>query len=307
MSIASAISGVVQAGAGLIDNAIDRKYQRQLQERIFEREDSAHQREVNDLIKAGLSPALAHGGSGLGTGAIVSQTPSALGSSIAQGFDTYEKSMSGKSIRGVEKAQQDLFEKEKEHADEVHKKTMKKLDAEIEAIKDNAKANITNSNANMKNAETNSANQVINQSRFDNENSKFQLEQNQLKLFKQPISTMPENIRSWLSNPVNFNDFELAVNKLTQSGGRLTVNDLTSSEKKAYLDYCEMVAQNIKHAVNSNNKTELDMTLSKWHTVFQGLNTINSMGQTVINLLKGFNINISNIANKLLNGINSKK
>lgn len=46
-------------------------YQKDLQNRIFEREDNAVQRRVNDLVKAGLSPTLA-AGSSAGSGSVVS-------------------------------------------------------------------------------------------------------------------------------------------------------------------------------------------------------------------------------------------
>lgn len=48
------------------------EYQKDLQQQIFEREDTAYQRKVQDLIKAGINPAVAAGGSGSNAGSIVS-------------------------------------------------------------------------------------------------------------------------------------------------------------------------------------------------------------------------------------------
>lgn len=48
------------------------EYQKALQQQIFDREDTAYQRKVNDLIASGLNPALAGQGSGSGAGSIVS-------------------------------------------------------------------------------------------------------------------------------------------------------------------------------------------------------------------------------------------
>lgn len=48
------------------------EYQKDLQQQIFEREDTAYQRKVNDLIAAGINPAVAASGSGSNAGSIVS-------------------------------------------------------------------------------------------------------------------------------------------------------------------------------------------------------------------------------------------
>lgn len=48
------------------------EYQKDLQKQIFEREDTAYQRKVNDLIKAGINPAVAATGSGSPAGSLVS-------------------------------------------------------------------------------------------------------------------------------------------------------------------------------------------------------------------------------------------
>lgn len=79
------LGGLVNAGstlAGAVDSIKTNQknydlqvenlaYQKDLQNRIFAREDSAVQRRVNDLVKAGLSPTLA-AGSSAGTGSVVS-------------------------------------------------------------------------------------------------------------------------------------------------------------------------------------------------------------------------------------------
>lgn len=48
------------------------EYQKDLQQQIFEREDTAYQRKVDDLVKAGINPAVAATGSGSAAGSIVS-------------------------------------------------------------------------------------------------------------------------------------------------------------------------------------------------------------------------------------------
>lgn len=82
-------------------------YQKHLQQQVFEREDTAHQREVKDLRAAGLNPLLSTG-SGAGAGSVVpteslhsSYTPDYSG--ITQGAIA-----AGQGIANAERYQQDL-------------------------------------------------------------------------------------------------------------------------------------------------------------------------------------------------------
>lgn len=84
--IGSVFSTIGNIGATSMTNAMNKKiadqnlafqqenleYQKALQQQIFNREDTAYQRKVNDLVSAGLNPALAGSGAGSGAGSIVS-------------------------------------------------------------------------------------------------------------------------------------------------------------------------------------------------------------------------------------------
>lgn len=84
--IGSVFSTIGNIGATSMTNSMNKKiadqnlafqqenleYQKALQQQIFNREDTAYQRKVNDLVAAGLNPALASSGAGSGAGSIVS-------------------------------------------------------------------------------------------------------------------------------------------------------------------------------------------------------------------------------------------
>lgn len=85
-NVISGIAGLGQAGAGIagtIIGAITNKknreaqaelldYQKNLQKKIFEREDTAYQRAVQDALAAGLSPSVVNGSGTAGAGSVVS-------------------------------------------------------------------------------------------------------------------------------------------------------------------------------------------------------------------------------------------
>lgn len=87
MSLAgSFIQGAMNLGSTIVTNQFNEKiarenlalqrenfeYAKDLQQQIFDREDTAYQRKVQDLIKAGINPAVAAAGSGSDAGSIVS-------------------------------------------------------------------------------------------------------------------------------------------------------------------------------------------------------------------------------------------
>lgn len=97
-----------------------RDYDRALQQQIFEREDTAIQRAVQDAGKAGLSPLAVAGGNGAGSGAIVgmTQAPSASQSAFGQ--------INPIDLVGVMRSMQEMA-----IASDANERANKQVDAEI--------------------------------------------------------------------------------------------------------------------------------------------------------------------------------
>ena len=84
--VSSFITGAMNLGSNIVTNQFNERiakqnlafqkenleYQKDLQQQIFNREDTAYQRKVNDLIAAGINPAVAATGSGSPAGSVVS-------------------------------------------------------------------------------------------------------------------------------------------------------------------------------------------------------------------------------------------
>ncbi len=98
---ASIIGAGVSAGGGIIGQLATNKQNRELTHEAWARDDTAHQRETEDLKAAGINPLLAAGGSGAGNSApIAMQNPAGRLPDFGGAF------ISGKQVETQKKAQE---------------------------------------------------------------------------------------------------------------------------------------------------------------------------------------------------------
>lgn len=136
------------------------EYNKKLQQEIFAREDSAHQREVTDLRAAGINPlATANGGQGAGAGAVVplterqnnyqAQAPQVDLNGLATAAQIYETGRSNKATENIsrenlqQKAETDKAKLALEQTKEENRKeeAMQNYELELRKQGENERAN----------------------------------------------------------------------------------------------------------------------------------------------------------------------
>lgn len=157
-SVGNMVGNLGAIGYNIFSGERNYSYQKDLQERIFQREDTAVQRRKADLIAAGFNPVLA-AGDGAGSGSVVQTvapqvTPNNLGDALLSPFKTgaeVEKlHAEEKSInQGIENMLQEIKESNsrisKNDAETVYtiikseltQEQIKKISSEIDYIKEN--------------------------------------------------------------------------------------------------------------------------------------------------------------------------
>lgn len=130
---AEAVAGVIQglnnsvlgwANYALQKNNYD--YQKALQQQIFNREDTSIQRRMNDLRQAGINPNLA-GGSGAGTGSVVSTSAPQINTNIGNVLDlatSVEQLKQQKELTKQAKADREIAEFNNLNKNELFKYSM---------------------------------------------------------------------------------------------------------------------------------------------------------------------------------------
>lgn len=168
--LSGAIGGLAQAGASILNTRETNKtnkniaeqnlgfqrenldYQKALQQTIFEREDTAHQREIEDLKRAGINPLATAGGNGANAGSVVpltelnnsyqAQTADMSGIGAAgQALDAAvqnEKALEDARQAREDQARENMYARTQQHAQFVQELAIREQEANVNMVKNMA-------------------------------------------------------------------------------------------------------------------------------------------------------------------------
>lgn len=171
--LSGAVGGLAQAGASILNTRETNKtnknvaeqnlgfqrenldYQKALQQTIFQREDTAHQREIEDLKRAGINPLATAGGNGANAGSVVpltelnnsyqAQTADMSGIGAAgQALDAAvqnEKALEDARQARADQARENMYTRTQQHAQFIQELEIRRQEADVNMMK--AMADIT--------------------------------------------------------------------------------------------------------------------------------------------------------------------